>query len=266
MRLEVNGDDIFVSTGGRRFDAGGSVLLFIHGSGQTHLSWILQARFFANRGWQVLAPDLPGHGLSGGEARVSVESVAQWCADFLSAAGVSKAAVIGHSQGGLVALELARHSRDKITHLAIIASGLSIPVSKNLLALAATDEAEAIHMMVSWGHGKTGHRHDHTMPGQSHLLYGQQVMGLNKKGTLLIDLNACNNYKDGEQAATSIKQPALVVLAANDRMVPPKNSLSLTQSLADCNKVIVADAGHFVQSEKPLETNIALRQFLMAGE
>jgi len=49
MRLTVQNQKTFVSTGGRAFDAKGEVLLFIHGSGQSHLSWVLQGRFFANR-------------------------------------------------------------------------------------------------------------------------------------------------------------------------------------------------------------------------
>ena len=35
-------------------------MVFIHGSGQSHLTWILQSRYFAYRGYQVLAPDFPG--------------------------------------------------------------------------------------------------------------------------------------------------------------------------------------------------------------
>ena len=45
MHLSYNNDDIFVSTGGRAFDASGEVLLFIHGSGQSHLTFLQQGRF-----------------------------------------------------------------------------------------------------------------------------------------------------------------------------------------------------------------------------
>ena len=56
MHLSYNNDDIFVSTGGRAFDASGEVLLFIHGSGQSHLTFLQQGRFFANRDWQSVKP------------------------------------------------------------------------------------------------------------------------------------------------------------------------------------------------------------------
>ena len=167
MRLTVNNEETFVSTGGKPFDASGTVLLFIHGSGQSHLSWVLQARFFANRGWSVLAPDLPGHGLSGGEAITSVEGVADWCIDLLDTAGVETAIVIGHSQGGLVGLDLTSRHSGRVERLAIIASALAIPVTEGLLALAENDEQQAISAMVSNSHGGTGHRHDHTIDRKS---------------------------------------------------------------------------------------------------
>ena len=52
MRITLNNTEIFASTGGRDFDPAGNVVLFIHGSGQSHLGFMLQHRFFANRGWQ----------------------------------------------------------------------------------------------------------------------------------------------------------------------------------------------------------------------
>ena len=41
---------------------------FVHGSGLTHMTWVLQTRYFAFHGYNALAVDLPGHGLSGGES------------------------------------------------------------------------------------------------------------------------------------------------------------------------------------------------------
>ena len=49
MRYQVRGADTFVSTGGREFDADAPVLFFIHGSGQSHLTWLLQSRFCQSR-------------------------------------------------------------------------------------------------------------------------------------------------------------------------------------------------------------------------
>ncbi len=64
MYIDVEGDKAYASTGGRDHVAGQPAVVFIHGAGQSHLTWPLQVRTFAYDGFNVLAPDLPGHGLS----------------------------------------------------------------------------------------------------------------------------------------------------------------------------------------------------------
>ena len=78
MKHQLLDTNVHVATGGRTFKNDGEALVFIHGSGQSHLTWILQSRYFAYRGYQVLAPDLPGHGLSGGTPLDSIEAMADW--------------------------------------------------------------------------------------------------------------------------------------------------------------------------------------------
>ena len=94
MRLTLNNTEIFASTGGRDFDPSGPVVLFVHGSGQSHLGFMLQHRFFANRGFQCITPDMPGHGLSKGEALTTVEAMADWYAQFMQALGIHKAILV----------------------------------------------------------------------------------------------------------------------------------------------------------------------------
>jgi pimeloyl-ACP methyl ester carboxylesterase len=261
MELIVRGQKAFISSGGRKFNPNGKVLLFLHGSGQSHLSWLLQGRFFANRGWDVLAPDLPGHHLSDGAALTTIEDMADWSAELLSAAGVASATIIGHSQGGLICLELARRHPSKVEKIAIIASAMAIPVNDALIDMAAKTEPKAAKAMVSWSHGNDGHLFSHTMPGQTHLGYGRKVMAQNNVGTLLADLNACNAYQDGEAATQAITCPSICVLAEKDKMVPHKFGKMLAEKLAHCDVEMIPQAGHFVQSEKSVETNNALRSF-----
>ncbi|MGU9962450.1 MAG: alpha/beta fold hydrolase [Candidatus Puniceispirillales bacterium WSBS_2018_MAG_OTU23] len=261
MYITLNDQKIFVSTGGRDFDPNGKVLLFLHGSGQSHLSWLMQGRFFANRGWQVLAPDLPGHHLSTGTPLTRIEDLADWSAQFLDCCGVKSAIIIGHSQGGMICLELARRHPTRVLKMAIISSAMAIPVNDALINMAATAEQKAARAMVSWSHGREGHKVEHTMPGQSHLGYGARVMGQNDDGVLLTDLKACNNYADGVAAAKAITCPAICILAEKDKMVAPKFGSMLGNTLINCHTTVIADAGHFVQSEKSFETNTLLRPF-----
>ena len=97
MKHELHGETIHIATGGLDFDAAKPVIIFIHGSGQSHLTWVLQTRYFAHRGFAVLAPNFPGHGLSEGKPLTSIEAMADWIDDLLDSLGVSTATLAGHS-------------------------------------------------------------------------------------------------------------------------------------------------------------------------
>ena len=66
MRFKVKDKEVFASTGGQSFDKKKPLIVFVHGSGLSHITWVLQTRYFAFHGYSVLAVDLPGHGYSEG--------------------------------------------------------------------------------------------------------------------------------------------------------------------------------------------------------
>ena len=119
MKHQLFDTNVHIATGGRTFNNNGEILVFIHGSGQSHLTWILQSRYFAYRGYQVLAPDFPGHGLSGGTPLDSIEAMADWVIALLDSLDVKSACLVGHSQGGLVCIDFASRYSESVsyTHL-----------------------------------------------------------------------------------------------------------------------------------------------------
>lgn len=261
MKHQLNGIDIHVATGGRKFDASGDVIIMLHGSGQNHLTWVLQSRYFAYRGFAVLAPDFPGHGLSDGTPLLSIEEMATWVIELLDSLDVRHATLVGHSQGCLVALETAAAYPDRIKRVALIAGAMAIPVSQQLLDMSDKALTKAISVMISWGHGPVAHMHDNTQPGHSFIGYGQRVMELNDNDALRADLNACNAYTNGPDAAKSITQSALCILAKNDRMTPLKFGQQMAKTLVNTEIRVIDGAGHMLPAECPAEVNAALRSF-----
>ena len=77
----------------------------------------MQTRYFAYHGYSILAVDFPGHGRSEGEFIKSIEEMADWIPELLSAAGLEKASLVGHSMGALVALECAARFSKNISSL-----------------------------------------------------------------------------------------------------------------------------------------------------
>ena len=162
MKHKLHGETIHIATGGLDFDAAKPVIIFIHGSGQSHLTWVLQTRYFAHRGFAVLAPDFPGHGLSQGKPLTSITAMADWIDDLLDSLGVSSATLVGHSQGVLVALEAARRHPQRVAALGLVAGAMAIPVNDALIEMSQSAPAKAFRMMTSWGHGPGAHKFDNT--------------------------------------------------------------------------------------------------------
>ena len=261
MKHELHDATVHIATGGLTFDPDGRVLVFLHGSGQNHLTWVLQGRFFAHRGFSVLAPDFPGHGLSGGAPLTSIETLSDWIIDLLDSLGVASATLIGHSQGVLAALDTAARYPDRVNALALIAGALAIPVNDMLVEAARTKPEKAARMMTSWGHGPAAHKFENSQPGHAFLGYGRRVMEINDPAALHADLVACNSYDKGAEAAASITQPTLCLLAGKDKMTPRKFGQKMTDSIAGARAVTFGQAGHFLPAEHPIDVNEALAGF-----
>ena len=144
MELDIHGQRAYAYTGGKPFDAALPTAVFIHGAQNDHSVWILQTRYFAHHGFSVLALDLPGHGRSGGSPLASVEEMADWLNALLDEAGVTKAILIGHSMGSLIALEAASRSPSRVRGVALVGTAYPMKVSPALLETSRDREQVAI--------------------------------------------------------------------------------------------------------------------------
>jgi pimeloyl-ACP methyl ester carboxylesterase len=262
MKHELQGEMVHIATGGLDFDNSKPVLLFLHGSGQSHLTWVLQSRYFAHRGFAVLAPDLPGHGLSAGTPLASIEEMADWCVALLDSLGVASATFVAHSQGVLITLDAAARYPEHVAGLALIAGAMAIPVNDMLVEMAKSKPEKAFAMMTSWGHGPAAHKFDNTQPGHAFLGYGRRVMAQNEDAALHADLVACNSYDGGPAAAAAVTQPSICLIAGRDRMTPAKVGHRMAASIPGARTQTFDRAGHFLPAEFPLEVNETLSTFL----
>src|SRR5437763_3047701 len=153
MQLSVNGVDTFVATGGREFDSSQPAIMLLHGAGFDHTTWALHSRWFAHHGYSVLAPDLPGHGRSTGAPISTIAGMADWTAALLDAAGASRARLVGHSMGSLIALETAARHPARVSALSLIGTAAVMTVGPDLLKAAEANDHDAIDMVSIWGLG-----------------------------------------------------------------------------------------------------------------
>ena len=268
MNYTVNGHTAYCYTGGKPFDAARPTVVFIHGVLNDHSVWILQSRWFANHGWNVLAVDLPGHCKSEGPPPASVEEAAQFVIALLDAAGVQKAALVGHSFGSLIALEAASRAPERITQLAMVGTAYPMVVSPALLESSVSDPQRAIAMVNTFSHSLLAPPPSSLGPGT--WLYGssralmRRVLASNREANVFhIGFKACNDYANGETAIAKVQCPILFLLGGADQMTPPRAAKGLIAKARGA-KVVTVPAGHALMTEAPEQTLFALKDFLGA--
>jgi pimeloyl-ACP methyl ester carboxylesterase len=270
MNLTVNNAQTYCYTGGKPFDAAKPTVVFIHGVLNDHSVWILQSRYLANHGYNVLAVDLPGHCRSAGEAPSTVEEAADFIAALLDAAGVDKAALVGHSWGSLIALEAASRLKARVTHLVLVGTAFPMKVSPVLIETSLSDPMKALDMINVFSRSTLAAPPSALGPGTwvfgASTALGKRVLASNTAVNVFHrGFVACDRYANGEQAISEVTCPVLFVLGAQDQMTQPRAAQTLILKAKGTGKsvqIATLPVGHHQMTEAPEETLFAIRDFL----
>jgi pimeloyl-ACP methyl ester carboxylesterase len=270
MQFQVQGHSTYCYTGGRPFDPQKPTALFIHGVLNDHSVWILQSRYLAHHGWNVLAVDLPGHGRSAGEPPASVEQAADFLAELMQAAGLAEAALIGHSWGSLIALEAASRLKDRISHAALVGTAFPMRVSAALLDAAQNEPLKSIAMINQFSRSTLAPPPSVLGPGTwvdgASVALNKRILAGNRRVNVLhTGFLACDRYAGGLEAVAGLSCPVLFVLGQVDQMTPLKSAKDLIEHGRKHGKavqVVTVPVGHHEMAEAPDATLMALRDFL----
>lgn len=261
MKLTLDGAACHIATAGHGFDAARPTLILIHGAANDHGAWHDMMPLLAGSTLNVLAPDLPGHGLSAGAPLTSIDALADWVLKLMKTLELDSVALAGHSMGSLIALETAARGGHRINRLALLGSSVPMPVAAPLLEAARTQPDSACRMIADWSHTPGFWL---ASPGGGHGVWGPgktlAVMRRNAK-TLATDLANCNDYAGGLTRAAKIDCPTLLILGKRDRMTPLRNVQPLADALPQVSRCEIADCGHAMMVEKPREVSAALLGF-----
>jgi pimeloyl-ACP methyl ester carboxylesterase len=272
MELNVNGHTTYCYTGGKTREPAKPTVVFIHGALGDHSVWILQSRYFANHGWNVLAPDLPGHCRSEGAPPESVAAAADFVIGLIRANGPGSVSLVGHSFGSLIALEAAARAPALVNHLVLIGAAFPMKVSDALLEGSVTDPIKAMALVNVFSRSTLAAPPSVLGPGTwvygGSLALAKRVFASNPKANVFhASFKACNDYTGGEAAMGKVFCPVLFILGSVDQMTPPKAAqglIKLAQGRTAPTKVAAVNSGHHQMAEAPEETLAALREFLNA--
>ena len=247
---------MFVSTGGMDIDKKKSSILLMHGSGLTHIVWSLHEQFYASQGFNVLSVDLPGHGNSEGPSLESIEKISDWIKSLMLKINIEKIIIVGHSQGGLIGIDFTSRYPGLIEKIVLVASSYKMTVNQDLIDLAEAGDEKAVLLMMKWGY-----------EGSKAFIGGNPVKKIvnsarDIREVLAVDLNACNNYKNGENAIKKINCPTLCIFGDLDKMVPVKVGLKMSEQITNSETKIISDCGHMIIFEKAFEMRKLVKEFI----
>ncbi len=250
MRIQVDGQSAFASTGTGQHRPDNPAVVFVHGAGMDHSVWVMPARYFARTGQNVLAPDLPGHGRSDGPPLDSIQELADWVVRAMDAAEIESAAVAGHSMGALIAFALASLHPARCRALALLGVSAPMPVTAGLLDAAGDNDHAAIDMANTWSHSPGARLGAGGNPGMWMLGTGQRLLETAGPGVFHADLSACNGF-DPDAIDGAVACPSLVILGEEDQMTPARAGERIRERLPDARAVLLPGCGHSMLSEQP---------------
>jgi len=234
-----------------------STILLIHGSGLTHIVWSLHEQFYTSQGFNVLSVDIPGHGNSEGPSLKSIEEISDWIKSLMIKINIQKIILIGHSQGGLVGIDFSSRYPKLIEKIVLVANSYKMSVNQDLIDLAEAGDEKAVQLMMKWGY-----------EGSRAFIGGNPVKKIvnsarDIREVLAVDLNACNNYKSGENAIKKINCPTLCIFGDLDKMVPVKAGLKMSNQIKNSETKVISDCGHMIIFEKAFEMRKLVKEFII---
>jgi pimeloyl-ACP methyl ester carboxylesterase len=250
-------------------EGSGDPIVLIAGFPLTRRVWDAQAAQLAAHA-RVIRPDLRGMGASSvPDGPYLMETLAGDVAALLDSLGIDRAAIVGHSLGGYVAMAFCRMYTERVTRLALVCSKLaedSRETAKSREKLADRAEREdRIDAIV-----------DAYVPrlfapslleNRSPLVDRARAIARENsvKGAAAM-LRGMAQRVDAYDIAGELEMPVLVIAGGADQVVPLAEAEQMRRSFARGDLRVIGRAGHLPMLEDPGALGEALVTFLRASE
>ena len=256
MIFQLENKDIHASDSGQGIDTNKDTIVFLHGSGLSHIIWSLAEQFFSSKNYNVLSIDLPGHGNSDGPCLDSVEKIADWMEKVFDKLKLKNLILVGHSQGCLEILEYSSRYKERLKKLVFVGGSNKMPVHPDLIELAQSGHSDAVKLMMKWGY-----------EGSKKFIGGNPVEKIIQSPRdiseiLAVDLNACNNYSNGSEAAKEIDLPSMLIFGELDKMVNLEAGKKFSNLIKNSTTHVIKGCGHMIMIEKAFEMREKILEFL----
>lgn len=246
----------------------GPLVLLLHGVGGGRQAWgdaeSGTGAALAAAGFEVLAIDFPGYGLSPAIEPCHLRDMAEAVGRLIAHQGGGAAVLVGHSMGGMVAQELSAILPDKVSALVLASTSPAfgkpggdwqqgflqsrfapLDAGLGMAGLAA----QLVPTMVAPG-----------APAER-VAAAQALMAGVPEATYRLAVAALVDF-DRRAGLPAIRVPTLVITGEHDRTAAPDVARRMAERIPGARLQIVADAGHLLPIEQPEAFNAAVLDFL----
>jgi pimeloyl-ACP methyl ester carboxylesterase len=241
-------------------------VVFLHGFLESPAIWpeFIGEHFAA---YQVLTPALPGYGPGQATTDYSLEAAAESIRADLTAAGVGRAVLVGHSMGGYVALAFAEKYPGLVAGLGLFHSSALPDGEEDTERRARTRTFIQAHGVAAFA--------DEFLPPQlspthreslsNYVEQLQQLAAAVPSAVALGSLAAMAQRPDRRAVLEKATYPVLFIAGKDDRAVPPEKTHEESLLPDYCTVLWLAGVGHLGFIERPADTRRAVRQLLEAA-
>ena len=239
----------------------GYPVIFLHGAGAGAVTWYPSIGPVSEK-FQVIVPDIVGYGESDKpNAPYDRPYFSKWLKGFLKELKISKAHIVGLSQGGAIALQFTIDNPDMVDKLILVDSaGLGAKVS--FWALIGTIWMNNFPSFQANRFNSPFILHKPTNRDPNHSLYSIAV--LKEKG-------GKNAFRQGRGSAVTkisiellqqIKNETLIIWGENDKLFPIEYGEMATKFISNSKFHSIQNAGHIPLIDQPAIFNKTLMDFL----
>jgi pimeloyl-ACP methyl ester carboxylesterase len=212
----------------------GEPLVCLHGAGGLRLS---PAHVLLADQYRVIAFEVPGFGHSpANEWSQSMAELAHTMAQAATELGLQRFNLMGNSFGGALALWLATQHPEHVQALVLVAPAAIRPEASAPPRSLSPEE----RMARLYAHPE---RQPPALPTEPAILQKQQVLVQRLMGPPRNEVL--------ERHMTDLNLPVLVVFGTEDRMIPSDMGRLYCEKLPNCHFILVYDAGHAVDADRP---------------
>ncbi len=259
MRARLNNCEIFYTSQGS-----GPPIVLLHGFPLNHTIWAPQVEELS-RDFQVLTPDLRGHGKS--EATLGVYGMDLFAQDLkalLDHLRIERVILGGLSMGGYVAFAFLKQFGERVQAL-ILADTKAEADTAEAQARREQQAQEALQN----GAGPIADRLILTMLTPetregNKALTGQvyEMMKLTDPVGVAGSLRGMAQRPDSTRLLSSLRIPTLILVGEKDSTTPLSDAQKMASVIGGSELVIVPQSAHLTSLENPKSVNVALRRFL----